>query len=115
MNYFEVIYAIRGERDDFYSELLASEMERNEMTCSLVQLKRRQLAQGIQAKYKGELGSLKGKNYNGRGGTAKKKFNLKSRQHDEYAVVNFYMKTSKYDLDRANLNVATLYREKIRR
>ena len=47
MNYFEGIYAIRGERDNFYSELLASEMEKNEMTCSLVQLKRRQLAQGI--------------------------------------------------------------------
>jgi len=45
----------------------------------------------------------------------KKKFSLKSRQHDEYAVVNFYMKASKYDLDRANLNLAKLYREKLRR
>ena len=28
---------------------------------------------------------------------------LKSRQHDEYAVLNYYNGISKYDLDRANL------------
>lgn len=37
---------------------------------------------------------------------------LKSRQHDEFAVVNYYSKMSKYDLDRANLCMQDMWREK---
>jgi len=30
---------------------------------------------------------------------------LKSKQHDEWAVLNYYNKVSKYDLDRSNLKM----------
>lgn len=35
-----------------------------------------------------------------------------SRQHDEDAIVNYYQKVSKYDLDRANLCMRDMWREK---
>ena len=37
---------------------------------------------------------------------------LRSQQHDEFAVLNYYAKVSKYDLDRSNINMAKAKREK---
>ena len=37
---------------------------------------------------------------------------MKSRQHDEWAILNYYNKVSKYDLDRANLKMRDAQREK---
>ena len=37
---------------------------------------------------------------------------LKSRQHDEYAEVNYYNQISKYELDRANLCMREAWKAK---
>lgn len=37
---------------------------------------------------------------------------LRSKQHDEFAVLNYYAKVSKYDLDRSNINMRQAKREK---
>lgn len=39
----------------------------------------------------------------------------RSNQHDEFAVVNYYKKVSKYDLDRANLKMRDAWVEKSNR
>ena len=43
------------------------------------------------------------------------KFSLKSKQHDEFAILNYYNQVSKYDLDRANLNMRTAWHLKQKR
>ena len=40
------------------------------------------------------------------------KQNLKSQQHDEFAILNYYKQVSKYDLDRGNLNMKDAWKEK---
>jgi len=40
---------------------------------------------------------------------------MRSKQHDEFAVLNYYAKVSKYDLDRSNINMQQAKREKQRR
>ena len=40
---------------------------------------------------------------------------MRSRQHDEYAVLNYYAKVSKYDLDMGTVNMQQARREKQRR
>ena len=57
---------------------------------------RTNLAQGIQSRHN----NAKSPRLRGN-----KKANIKSRQHDEFAILNYYSKVSKYDLDRAQLNM----------
>ena len=38
--------------------------------------------------------------------------NLRSKQHDEWAMLNYYTKVSKYDLDRASINMDKARHEK---
>ena len=45
----------------------------------------------------------------------KKKVSLKSRQHDEYAILNYYDKQNKYELDRGNLKMRDAIIEKQKR
>jgi hypothetical protein len=37
---------------------------------------------------------------------------LRSRQHDEWAHLNYYTKVSKYDLDRGNIKMNSAQKEK---
>lgn len=77
-----------------------------------MQQTRTRLAQGIQANYKYSSSGSAIKAGMQRGTQSNKKFSLKSKQHDEFAILNYYTKVSKYDLDRANMCMNEVWRHK---
>ena len=108
MNYFDGINAIRDEQNAFYEQLIASQKEQKDLTSQVVQNVRTNLAKDIQQRYYCEASPVR----RGGGATGRvrnqeshAKFSLKSKQHDEFAILNYYNQVSKYDLDRANLNM----------
>ena len=108
MNYFDGISAIRGEQEAFYRQLLEQESGKKAMTNQLVQRTRQQLASEIQDRH--FASTYNPMRSNSRNQPSKRGF--KSCQHDEFAVMNYYNKVSKYDLDRANLCMRDMWREK---
>ena len=99
MDYFNGIKALREEQNAFYASLIESQQQTQSYTSQIVKLTRNREAKAIQATY---LSKEKGK----------KKQSLKSKQHDEFAVLNYYNKVSKYDLDRGNLKMREYWRTK---
>ena len=83
MNYFDGIKSIRDEQNAYYAQLLKAEADKTNLTSQIVQLTRQKLASKIQSQYYGVMSPRR---------KGKKKVSLKSRQHDEYAILNYYDK-----------------------
>ena len=92
MNYFEGIQAIRGDRHYMQQSQQQSRNVSNQATKLQVN-RTHDMANCTLPASQG----LK---------------NLRSKQHDEFAVLNYYAKVSKYDLDRSNINMQRAKREK---
>lgn len=103
MNYFDGIQTIRSERK--YDKIEDGEnlADCRSLTRTILQRTRENEAKKIQRKFY-ESPAKRGR--------SSKKGGPKSKQHDEFAVLNFYQKVSKYDLDRANLNMRQAWTEK---
>jgi len=106
MNYFEGINAIREEQNAFYQNLLQQQSTFCSVTSEVLKRTRGQVAQNIQNRFYDYSWNKHGKRSNS------KNRNLRSRQHDEFAILNYYTKVSKYDLDRADLRIRDAMREK---
>ena len=83
---------------------MEAEVDQRQLTHTAIQRVREIRARTIQKKFYYQTPRKRGQSH--------LKQNLKSQQHDEFAVLNYYKKVSKYDLDRANINMKDAWREK---
>ena len=92
LNYFDGINAVRDEQNSFYMQQVLQKQKQQSLMEQVIKMTRKNLAAGIQEKHYSNYGC--GNNLSStkrkRSTNRIKMASLKSRQHDEYARLNYY-------------------------